>query len=60
MPTFKEIKKKKKSTRAWRTGGKSTLRNLPSETDEDGQQGLARVAIFKQNTHTHTHTHTSA
>ena len=33
-------------------GDKATLRILPSETDEDGQQRLAEVAIVKQKKHT--------
>ena len=42
------IVKQKENTRAWRPGEKATLRILPSETDEDGQQRLAEVAIVKQ------------
>src|SRR3712207_8339093 len=32
--------KEEKHTRAWRPGEKATLRNPPSETEEDGQQRL--------------------
>src|SRR3712207_8165367 len=39
-------------TRAWRPGEKATLRNPTSETEEDGQQRLAQVAIVKQKKHT--------
>src|SRR3712207_9192105 len=33
---------------SWRPGEKATQRNPPSETDEDGQQRIAEVAIVKQ------------
>ena len=46
------IVKQKKHTRAWRPGEKAALRNVPSETDDDGQQRLAQVAIFKQKENT--------
>jgi len=35
------IFKQKENTRAWRTWDIATLRNRPSETDEDGQERLA-------------------
>src|SRR3712207_7383074 len=50
VATFKQ--KKKKDTRARRGGEKAALRNVPSETDDDGQQRLAEVAIVKQKKHT--------
>src|SRR3712207_7785298 len=46
------IFKQKKHTRAWRPGEKAALRNLPSETDEDGQQRLAQVQYLSKNNHT--------
>src|SRR3712207_7714309 len=49
---WQPLSRKKKDTRAWRAGEKATLRNLPSETEEHGQQRLAQVAIVKQKKHT--------
>src|SRR3712207_7404645 len=49
---WQPLSRKKKDTRAWRAGEKAALRNLPSETDEDGQQRLAQVAIVKEKQHT--------
>src|SRR3712207_7725342 len=46
--SWQPLSRKKKDTRAWRAGEKATLRNLPSETDEHGQQRLAQVATYKQ------------
>src|SRR3712207_9406418 len=46
------IFKQKKHTRAWRPGEKAALRNLPSETDEDGQQKLDQVQYLSKNNHT--------
>ena len=46
--------KQKKHTRAWRHGEKAALRNLPSKTDEDGQDKLGQVANIKQKMEKHT------
>ena len=37
---------------ARRPGQKATLKKVPSETEEAGQQCLAQVTIFKQKKHT--------